>query len=245
MGWIIVAVIVGLLLGVGVMLALAKPDAVRPRRRPRAKAGARVGEPVQSPAVPQHSEDKAPTAHQTVSRPEPAVPAPTPVPAPEKTAEGKQPLDFPEPVLRAAWRRQGGLCAHCGRLLIWENRNRDSGIGAWQSHHRIPRDQGGRSDLNNCVLFCSGAANCHFNVGHGGMSWNHYATLDDSGLLYLRSGAENLAKSPSTAQAQPGLIRQIFGLTMPGKLAQPASPAQPAKRSRRPRALQDDYDEAY
>jgi len=178
----------------------------------------------------------------TQQGPPPAKAAPSHEIAPRAAAP---PLDFPEAALSAAWRRQAGLCAQCGRLLIWANRNRDSGIGAWQSHHRTPRDQGGTSDLKNCVLFCSGAGNCHYNVGHGGIGWDHYSDLEDAGLLYLRYGADKPGRTTPQTRSKPGLIRQVFGIGGPGKSRRGSGSNPKANRSGTSGPLLDDYDGVY
>ncbi len=187
--WIGIAVALGLAMGVGILLVVARPVSLHSAPKKRARKTTTPPKPV-APAL-------------QVERHHDSPPQVAPF------------VDFPNDALRAAWRRQGGLCAQCGRLLIWANRNRDSGIGAWQSHHRIPRSQGGTSDLKNCVLFCSGAGNCHFNIGHGGIGWDHYSVLEDDKLTYLRRGAEAASTTASQTRPRPSLIRKIFGIATP------------------------------
>ena len=126
--------------------------------------------------------------------------------------KGRMNTDFPDGIAKAAWRRQGGRCAGCGRWLIWPYRGRDSGTGAWQSHHRIPEDQGGSDSLANCVLFCSGVANCHFNIGHGGIGWRHYAPLDDSVLLFLIDGSTTVTDHTAPTRPKRSLLRAVLGI---------------------------------
>jgi hypothetical protein len=126
--------------------------------------------------------------------------------------KGRTDTDFPDQIIKAAWRRQGGRCARCGRWLIWSHRGRDSGTGAWQSHHRLPEDQGGRTTLANCVLFCSGVGNCHFNVGHGGIAWSHYAPLDDSVLLFLVDVSTTGADLTAPTRRKRSLLREVLGI---------------------------------
>jgi 5-methylcytosine-specific restriction endonuclease McrA len=132
-----------------------------------------------------------------------------------RLTEGRKDGGFPEQVVRAAWRRQGGRCARCGRWLIWSHRGRDSGIGAWQSHHRIPGDQGVISALANCMIFCSGAANCHFNIGHGGIGWTHYAPLDDSVLLFLFDISTTVTDHGARTRPKRSLLRAVLGISQP------------------------------
>lgn len=146
--WIVIGVVLGLALGVGVLLVLSRPVSIHSASKTLHKSGA----------------GKATVSLKRVAPPRPV----------ELSRDGPprvdRPVDLPQEALMAAWSRQGGLCANCGRLLAWTHRGRDSGLGAWQSHHRTPRDQGGSSHLKNCVLLCSNMANCHFNIGHGGIA---------------------------------------------------------------------------
>ncbi len=131
--------------------------------------------------------------------------------------KGRMDADFPDQIIKAAWRRQGGRCARCGRWLIWSHRGRDSGTGAWQSHHGLPEDQGGRTTLANCVLFCSGVGNCHFNVGHGGIAWSHYAQLDDSMLLFLVDVSTTVTDPTAPTRRKRSLLRAVLGIPPSGR----------------------------
>ena len=131
--------------------------------------------------------------------------------------KGRMDADFPDQIIKAAWRRQGGRCARCGRWLIWSHRGRDSGTRAWQSHHRLPEDQGGRTTLANCVLFCSGVGNCHFNVGHGGIAWSHYAQLDDSMLLFLVDVSTTVTDPTAPTRRKRSLLRAVLGIPPSGR----------------------------
>jgi len=190
--WTVIAVTLGLALGVGVMLVLAQPASLHAVHKRRARKNTVSLLPVAPPLLENR-------------------------PSPDNPPEVDRTADFPEEVVKAAWRRQGGLCADCGRLLIWAHRNRDNGTGAWHSHHRTPRDQSGSSKLKNCVLFCSGTANCHFNIGHGGIGWNHYSVLEDAQLLYLRYGREQAKTTPAQTPATPSLVTRVFGILVPAR----------------------------
>ena len=125
--------------------------------------------------------------------------------------------DFPNEVIEAAWRRQGGRCAGCGRWLIWPHRDRNSGTGAWESHHRVPVDEGGSHLLSNCVLFCSGLADCHFNRGHEGIGWTHYAPIDESALLFLFAGSATVTAPTAPVRPKRSLLREVFGIPQPAR----------------------------
>jgi 5-methylcytosine-specific restriction endonuclease McrA len=217
--WIVITVALGLALGVGVVLVLVRPVLLHSAHKRGARRKTASLKPVAPPLQVGRSQDKPP--------------------------EVDRPVDFLEEVVKAAWRRQGGLCANCGRLLIWTNRDRDSGTGAWQSHHRTPRDQGGSSNVKNCVLFCSGIANCHFNIGHGGIGWNHYSQLEDSGLPYLRHGSEEAKTTAPQTRTRPSLIGKVFGVLLPARAKKHSASKPNANRPGPSLPLQDDYDGSY
>jgi len=102
--------------------------------------------------------------------------------------------------------------------------------GAWQPHHRDPGNQDRRNVLANCIIFCSGKADCHFKEGHGGVNWSHYASLDDSMLLFLHTGEEEAEKNPEAPAGQKGSLIGAF-------LAISQAPAKEGRgsRKRRPR----------
>ena len=96
-------------------------------------------------------------------------------------------MSFSESVIEEAWQRQSGKCAHCCKELIqW---NHDVGVtGAWHAHHRKPTHLLGTDTITNCVILCiNEPENCHFNYGHGGISWEHYAPLSDEDMPCFRS----------------------------------------------------------
>lgn len=73
--------------------------------------------------------------------------------------------DFPYPVKKAAYERQGGVCAFCGVKVTPPSsssappRNAYSG----EAHHLRPLDHGGTPTLDNCVYLCYG----HHKLFHG------------------------------------------------------------------------------
>lgn len=84
-----------------------------------------------------------------------------------------------------AWDRQEGQCAYCCKTLVWDNC--DYGLrGAWHAHHRRLLSYSGTDSLRNCVILCiNEPEDCHFNVGHGGVSWDHYAARSDDDFSCL------------------------------------------------------------
>lgn len=88
--------------------------------------------------------------------------------------------------IERAWDRQGGVCAGCGKTLVWANR--DYGTrGAWHAHHRKPVVYDGSDYLSNCVLLCVNPPNCHLYLGHGG-DYANRVVLHDENLPYLYAG---------------------------------------------------------
>jgi len=95
-------------------------------------------------------------------------------------------MPFPGDVVRRAWIRQGGLCAHCGRGLAWDNRD-GTGMGAWHAHHRKPEAFANGNSIENCVILCCNHPDCHLKVGHGGNP-ERRAQVSDSSLPYFFAG---------------------------------------------------------
>ena len=68
--------------------------------------------------------------------------------------------------------------------------------------------------LSDCVIFCTGIANCHLNEGHGGIGWSHHACLNDSTLLFFCAGEEMAKMAPeSTKSSGRSLIGSVFGVS--------------------------------
>lgn len=63
-------------------------------------------------------------------------------------------MAFSEETVIKAFARASGKCESCGKQLVFENRGRDSGRGAWETHHRIKISSGGSDALSNCKILC-------------------------------------------------------------------------------------------
>jgi 5-methylcytosine-specific restriction endonuclease McrA len=72
---------------------------------------------------------------------------------------------FSDGTVKRAWNLAGGKCEcrrithdhpdiHCGRKLIWKNRGREGGRGAWEAHHLTELQNGGSDILSNCEILC-------------------------------------------------------------------------------------------
>ena len=84
----------------------------------------------------------------------------------------------------AAYMRQGFICAACGKHLLWWDMHRKDKPGKWYPH-RIDPYKGDGAD--NLVLLCTTPPeNCHFNVGHGGVSLDHYEPFVPEKFPYFR-----------------------------------------------------------
>lgn len=71
-------------------------------------------------------------------------------------------MAFSEETVEEAWKRAGGRCecrrtthnhsyVRCNKELVWENRGRETGRGAWEAHHRSSI---GGDSLSNCEILC-------------------------------------------------------------------------------------------
>jgi hypothetical protein len=91
----------------------------------------------------------------------------------------------------------------------------------------------GSSALADCVIFCAGIADCHFNEGHGGIDWSHNACLEDSALLFFCAGEEVGKMAPESPNStRRSLIGAVFGVSPVGEGKK--RPVQKRKPKRRP-----------
>jgi len=68
----------------------------------------------------------------------------------------------------AAFVRQHGRCAKCGKYLNMVYEDRRGHEGAWTAHDLVPLDEGGSNKAHNCVILCITDPDCHLNFAHGG-----------------------------------------------------------------------------
>ncbi len=71
-------------------------------------------------------------------------------------------------VKNAAYVRQHGRCAKCGKYLNMVFEDRRGYEGAWTAHDLVPLDEGGSNKAHNCVILCITKPDCHLNFAHGG-----------------------------------------------------------------------------
>ena len=116
-------------------------------------------------------------------------------------------MAFSVEVRERAWYRQGGLCAACGKELVFENCERGY-RGAWHPHHRDPE---GTDTLRNFVILCINPPNCHLNIGHDG-NWRTSVVLYDSDLTYLYAGRSQLSPFTTSIQLLNGALAASAGV---------------------------------
>jgi len=68
----------------------------------------------------------------------------------------------------AAFVRQHGRCAKCGKYLNMVYEDRRGYEGAWTAHDLVPLEEGGSNRAHNCVILCITEPDCHGNFAHGG-----------------------------------------------------------------------------
>ena len=68
----------------------------------------------------------------------------------------------------AAFVRQHGRCAKCGKYLNMVYEDRRGHEGAWTAHDLVPLDEGGTNKSHNCVILCITDPDCHLGFAHAG-----------------------------------------------------------------------------
>ncbi len=77
-------------------------------------------------------------------------------------------MQFDYSAKNAAYVRQHGRCAKCGKYLNTVFEDRRGFEGAWTAHDLMPLDEGGSNKAHNCVILCITEPDCHRNFAHGG-----------------------------------------------------------------------------
>ena len=77
-------------------------------------------------------------------------------------------MRFDYDVKNAAYIRQHGRCAKCGKYLNVISEDRRGYEGAWTAHSLVPLDEGGSNRAHNCAILCITEPNCHLYFAHGG-----------------------------------------------------------------------------
>jgi 5-methylcytosine-specific restriction endonuclease McrA len=82
-------------------------------------------------------------------------------------------MRFDYNVTKAAYIRQRGRCAKCGKYLNMIYEDGRGHEGAWTAHALMPLDEGGSNKAHNCVILCITEPDCHLNVAHEGDPHKH------------------------------------------------------------------------
>jgi hypothetical protein len=103
----------------------------------------------------------------------------------------------------AAFVRQHGRCAKCGKYLNMICEDRRGHEGAWTAHDLVPLDEGGSNKAHNCVILCITDPDCHLSFAHGGHPRERVFLTPFAfpGWVFKSGGDQNTAEaSPSQAQ---------------------------------------------
>ncbi len=63
-------------------------------------------------------------------------------------------MQFDYSAKNAAFVRQHGHCAKCGKYLNMVYEDRRGYEGAWTAHDLVPLEEGGSNKAHNCVILC-------------------------------------------------------------------------------------------
>lgn len=77
-------------------------------------------------------------------------------------------MQFDYNAKNAAYVRQHGRCAKCGKYLNMIFEDRRGYEGAWTAHDLMSLDEGGSTKAHNCVILCITKPDCHLNFAHAG-----------------------------------------------------------------------------
>jgi hypothetical protein len=77
-------------------------------------------------------------------------------------------MQFDYNAKNAAYVRQHGRCAKCGKYLNMVFEDRRGHEGAWTAHDLMSLDEGGSIKAHNCVILCITKPDCHTTFAHRG-----------------------------------------------------------------------------
>ena len=113
-------------------------------------------------------------------------------------------MQFDYNAKNAAFVRQHGHCAKCGKYLNMVYEDRRGYEGAWTAHDLLPLDEGGSNKAHNCVILCITEPNCHLNFAHGG---NHCQRVFLTQFAFpnwvFRNGGDQDSLEATDGQMQP------------------------------------------
>jgi hypothetical protein len=82
-------------------------------------------------------------------------------------------MQFDYNAKKAAYVRQHGRCAKCGKYLNLIFEDRKGYEGSWTAHDLMPLEEGGSNKAYNCVILCITKPDCHLNFAHKGDPGKH------------------------------------------------------------------------
>ena len=77
-------------------------------------------------------------------------------------------MEFAYSAKNAAYVRQDGRCAKCGKYLNLLFEDKEQYQGSWTAHALMPLEEGRSNRAYNCVILCIAEPDCHLNFAHGG-----------------------------------------------------------------------------
>lgn len=99
-------------------------------------------------------------------------------------------MQFDYKMKNAAYVRQHGRCAGCGKYLSMISEDRRGHEGSWTAHDLMPLEEGGSNKAYNCVILCITEPNCHLNLAHrGDLQQRVFLTQFDFPHWIFRNGA--------------------------------------------------------
>lgn len=113
-------------------------------------------------------------------------------------------MQFDYNAKNAAFIRQHGHCAKCGKYLNMVYEDRRGYEGAWTAHDLMPLDEGGANKAHNCVILCITDPDCHLNFAHGGRVRERvFLTPYAFPGWVFKNGGEKNPLEPSSGQMKP------------------------------------------
>ena len=111
-------------------------------------------------------------------------------------------MQFDYNAKNAAYVRQHGRCAKCGKYLNMLFEDRRGYEGAWTAHDLMSLEEGGSNKAHNCVILCITQPDCHLNFAHEGDARQRvFLTQFDFPGFVFRNGRERQELEPAGSQA--------------------------------------------
>jgi len=114
-------------------------------------------------------------------------------------------MPFDYSAKNAAFVRQHGHCAKCGKYLNMVYEDRRGYDGAWTAHDLVPLEEGGSSKAHNCVILCITEPDCHLSFAHGGHLHQRIFLTPFAfpGWIYRNGGGQDALEDTSDQMQSP------------------------------------------